>query len=506
MKLLHFKLKDQYKSIDAFDYEFRTITDNFDSFSPICFVGLNGSGKSNIIEALSEVFCYLDLFILDYDNTPKWAKISPLSFEIEYILAFTTQTKHIKIECAVNKKPFFFTIHEDGKLKEEIPSQDLLPSRIIGYSSGHNESISYSYLKNQGFYANEVTKIALSERKKENLPHTLSLFMDYEVNSLILITNYLFKHDTNVFKNLIRIEQPTSFEINIKLSAPSKRDVVLTPELDDVINKLKQAAISSTGDFKKEWNLYFIINDSTIEAIQTLFQGPIDFFTSLYKLSLLNSLRLTGSERNFYTSKLKDDSLKERAPVVPKENKVFNIDQLKLQLTIPSIEIDYSGLSDGEHQFIHIFGTIMLFNEPNCLFLLDEPESHFNPNWRSKFIQLANNVLQNNLSEFILSTHSPYVISSAKKEHVLKFSRQEDKVVYFEPTRETFGATFEEILEQLFDIENSISSYSKEYIDNLIVSQDLFKMEEAVSNIANSSVKRFLFQEILRQRKLQGNK
>ena len=501
MKLLRFQLKDRYKSLDAFDYEFRTTSDDYKNFAPICFVGLNGSGKSNIIEALSEVFCYLDLFILNYEKTPKWAKMSPLSFDVEYMLIHPRGIQHVQVRCDKNKEPIFSIISEDKQINIVEASQHLLPSRIIGYSSGHNESISYPYLKNQGFYATEVREIAFTNKKKEDLPHTLSLFMDYEVNSLILITNYLFENNTDIFKELIRIEQPASFQININLSLGSNNVVKLTKELIDVIDKLKSAATVSDGDFEKEWKLYFLLNGATKEAIQELFRSAKYFFTALYKLNLLNALKLTSSERNFYTLKLKEDSLKERAPVVAKENKVFNIDQLKIQLAVPEVEIDYSGLSDGEHQFIHIFGTIMLFNEPNCLFLLDEPESHFNPQWRAKFINIVSQILGNNYSEFILSTHSPYVISSAKKEHVLKFSRAGNEISYSEPTRETFGATFEEILEQLFDIENSISTYSKKYIEKLIKSNDLSKMEEAVSNIANSSVKRFLYQEILRLRK-----
>ncbi len=505
MKLLRLKLDERYKSIDTFDYEFRTINDDYTYFSPICFVGLNGSGKSNIIEALSEVFCYLDLFVLDYKNAPRWTRKSPLSFEIEYTLVNKAKILHIKVQCEKNKQPMFLTIDENGKEKSKSPSKDLLPTRIIGYSSGHNESISYPYLKNQGFYASEVRKIALTDPYKTNLNHTLSLFMDYEVNSLILITNYLFDNDTSIFKELIRIDQPSSFKININLSKGAKRDVELTQELLDVIKKLHKASSLSQGDFEKEWELYFLVDNDTKSKIQSLFGSAEDFFTALYKLSLLNALRLTSNERKFYTKESKEDSLKERPPVVPKENKVFNIDELKIQLNVPDIEIDYSGLSDGEHQFIHIFGTIMLFNAPNCLFLLDEPESHFNPQWRAKFINLVSGILGENNSEFILSTHSPYVISAAKSEHVLKFCRDGNLITYDEPTRETFGATFEDILQELFGLDNSISTYSKQYIDKLIEKQNLTAMEESIPNIANSSVKRALYQEILRLRKGKGN-
>ena len=54
MKLLSLKINQQYKSLDAFEYKFNEAGMEYDHIAPICFVGLNGSGKSNIIEALSE--------------------------------------------------------------------------------------------------------------------------------------------------------------------------------------------------------------------------------------------------------------------------------------------------------------------------------------------------------------------------------------------------------------------------------------------------------------------
>ncbi len=490
MRLLRLKINQKYKSIDAFDYGFRQRDDDSLSFSPICFVGVNGSGKSNIIEALSEIFCYLDLFILDYEKAPQWAKKSPLSFEVEYLLTFQTKLLHIKILSTKNRQPEFYLVDIYGNETKASPKNNLLPSRIIGYSSGHNESISYPYLKNQGFYAIEVLNAA-KQKKNKLINHTHSLFMDYEINSLILITNYLFAEDTLIFEKIIRIKKPISFQININLLK-----VIITMELRAIINNLQSAAISSESDDKTFWKLDFLLNDSTKIAIQTLFESADNFFTSLYKLTLLNAIRLTRTERNFYTNEVKDNSLRERPPVVAKENKVFNIDKLKIQLTEPDIEIDYSGLSDGEHQFIHIFGTIMLFNNPNCLFLLDEPESHFNPQWRVKFINLISEILGVNDSEFILSTHSPYVISAAQREHVLKFYRVGELIKYMKPTRETFGATFKEILEELFDVENSISAYSKKYINKKINSKDLEKMEKAVFDLAESPDKLLLYDAI----------
>ena len=67
MKLLYLKL-DKFRSIEDFEHSFNTIEP--DICTPISFVGLNGSGKSNILRALNLFFnkrTNLEDF-LDFDN------------------------------------------------------------------------------------------------------------------------------------------------------------------------------------------------------------------------------------------------------------------------------------------------------------------------------------------------------------------------------------------------------------------------------------------------------
>ena len=55
------------------------------NIEPICFVGVNGSGKSNVLEALCEIFYYLETYHLaDRKNLAKFK--TKFGFEIEYYL------------------------------------------------------------------------------------------------------------------------------------------------------------------------------------------------------------------------------------------------------------------------------------------------------------------------------------------------------------------------------------------------------------------------------------
>ncbi len=86
MRLLKFELAGEYRSLKDFSWEFRGHPIDLGVIEPICLVGLNGSGKSNLIEALSEIFCFMDLLCLEYVSATQVKKVIPPPFVVEYLL------------------------------------------------------------------------------------------------------------------------------------------------------------------------------------------------------------------------------------------------------------------------------------------------------------------------------------------------------------------------------------------------------------------------------------
>ena len=499
MQLISLKIHEPYKSISSFNYTFRQADGLISDIEPLCFVGLNGSGKSNIIEALSEIFCFLDLYCLQYSNTPKWALNSPMTFDIVYSMTIGKKSKVVHISAIKNKAPIISNGSDESSDPEMM--SNYLPNHILGYSSGHNETISFPYLRNQGFYANEILKSALKTGGELEVRHTKTLLMDYDSNVLILLANFLFSSakKRQLFSDKLRINDISSFRIIVDFSKKSPgAEVETTNEIKETVEKLKNCALMYEQQSDLTYIFDFVITQAVRKAFRENFNGAIDFYTRLYKLNLLNALRMTGKERDFYTKQRKTDTLLEKPPAVAKQNKVFCVDQLKLIIKEPHKEIDYIGISDGEHQFIHVMGTAMLFSKDNCLFLFDEPESHFNPLWRSSFIKILSDVVGKNKQEFVLSTHSPYVVSACYSRNVLSFVRSGENITYSQPVRETYGGTFERLLKELFGLSSSISEYSQQKLMELITSGDIDEMELAAANFAESPEKRVLYEAILR--------
>ena len=86
---------------------------------------------------------------------------------------------------------------------------------------------------------------------------------------------------------------------------------------------------------------------------------------------------------------------------------------------------------------IHIYGTVMMVEYDNVLFLLDEPESHFNPKWRIEFITNLSKTAAGHRQEFLLSSHSPYILSDCPKENVFIFEKNSKKVTARNPATVT---------------------------------------------------------------------
>src|SRR5262245_13350951 len=123
MKLLRLKLNDTFRSLQAgfeiyflreWDYE-RTFM-----FNPYALVGRNGSGKSNILEALAAIFYHIECIYLNYRpegfeydeelNTSGFRseKALPDAFELEYL--FPLESEHYnkrwqQVDNKITEKP-----------------------------------------------------------------------------------------------------------------------------------------------------------------------------------------------------------------------------------------------------------------------------------------------------------------------------------------------------------------------------------------------------------------
>ncbi|MEO5339623.1 MAG: AAA family ATPase [Magnetococcus sp. MYC-9] len=122
-----------------------------------------------------------------------------------------------------------------------------------------------------------------------------------------------------------------------------------------------------------------------------------------------------------------------------------------------SLWVDH--LSDGEKCLLAMVGDLarrlaMVSGVPDPLHgsgvvLIDEIDLHLHPAWQREMIPKLINVFPN--CQFIVSTHSPQVVSDVRPEAVFLLRQTEDNIVVSHP-EDSFGQSSDRILEDLMGV------------------------------------------------------
>ena len=565
MKLHYLKLHFGFRGLPSgFNIYFKESESSGEDVEPICLVGLNGSGKSNVLEVISEIFYYLETYHLV--NRPQLHTFkTSFGFEIEYSIpkssydlarvdweelrsaTDTTQEYYrIKIVKKFGEYPEIKAFSQEGwilcKNKDNNRNVGVLPSRIIGYSSGMNELISNPFIKIDFHYLDIFQKLT-GESKSSAIEVNRMFFMDYDSNKLVTLANFLFDIDgfdksqyekgTDVkdfgakdlthLKKELEVKSISSFSMMFRFRDSNNKPIELPAELNTALEKLMRCATSyetSYWDEKKKERyksvkLFFWVNRSTQRAFHRNFGTGYELFRVLYLFRLLNNNLIGKKTREQIKHARFGINISAKLPKYEDSKQVFTINDIAFYKKGVKNPVYYRQLSDGEHQFLHIMGTVLLMDSPGTLFVLDEPETHFNPEWRSQFIYQINNCFttKKREQEFILTSHSPFIVSDCKPHNVYSFRRDKKsrKVKYKKPKFNTFGASVDLLTKEIFLKDNTISKMGINKIEEiksmpLETLEDIEKAKQASRVLGESVEKVLLFRElILKENELKKN-
>ncbi len=520
MKIKRVKILSPFRGLpEGYEVCFETSARS-DMLEPVCFVGLNGSGKSNVLEAIAEIFYYLETYHkADRKSLPSYK--TDFGFEIEYYLPkFAFDLGRIpwdELTLSWNElenPPLFKIVKQKYqypviaafvgygevifKNKDNNRNSSVLPTRIIAYSSGMNELISNPFIKIDLQYFDDFKK-EMGTSPEGSLAMNRMFFMDYESNKLITIANFLFDEEgfdkerfssesikatdfgalnLKLLKDEVKISDLKSFSISIRLRGHRNDPIQLPPELYLAVDALKQCSSfceesgqsGSKGD-NKDCELFFWVNKATKRAFQHYFKNPFNLYRQLYFLRLLNGYLLTAELRNRIKKAGLVTNISELLPKYEEKRLVFSVNEIVFLKMNSKENIYYKQLSDGEHQLLQVLGTILLMDAPGTLFILDEPETHFNPEWRSRFVSLLNNIItkKNREQDIILTTHSPFIVSDCQRNRVFIFSRDKMGNVMppVQPAINTFGTSTSILTEEIFGKKETISELSNSEIERI---------------------------------------
>jgi restriction system-associated AAA family ATPase len=493
---------------------------NNELLEPLCLLGPNGSGKSQFLQLVAEIF--QAAWHAQAPEEERDSANSDAIFELEYLIKPKRGDSYVSVKLFRASKgksvgPIELQIKVDDAWVSVKPQTaefgQHLPSLIIGYTSGDNETMSLPFMVSRAGYANSVATAAFGKTaSSEPPPDNRALLIDYGTNLEVLFAN-LTMAGPAVRKDILqhaRLADIASCRCVIRLAhsaapkAPSsakkvggRKGIQLTEELETILRKLKRSATCWHLDERNEvYTFDYFIDGATRQALAHFFENALDLYRSLHKFALLNDLVIPKAARVRMKKAVDDRRFATRLPEPQQEDMVFAFEEVRFQPLASKVDrtpVDYVALSDGEHQQSLILGLFSMITDHNALFLLDEPESHFNPQWRVQFVKrlLTLNV-ERGEQDVLLTSHAPFVPADISREQVLIFKRQGDKVAVNIPEIETFGANFDRILEHCFEIRPPLSQMARDEIEELMDSDDIDKLEAALPQLGASVEKSFV--------------
>lgn len=536
MKLLSLKINTPFRSLpEGFEINFDTEGKN-----PYVIAGRNGSGKSNILEALAAIFCHVEAAVLKYlpdtfsydeEENPKGYQSKhgvPDAFELSYEIKSIHRDNltagmnimvpaRVKVTITKHKDEAFIAYYS---LKDQITTRlhysdlpDYLPDHILGYSSGENEILSLPFFKMRFVHLDEYLQALKGNISYHGRPESRLTFLDEEFSQAILLSNFVMQDEKSLkilqqevglrsikrFRIILNKQVELGYEEAIYYSKNYPKLVNTTSDnldqqtysysilrpFEESANKIQDESVflplierlkrCSTVHYEDSDNdcliLDYWVNDATLSAFKQNFSSALDLFQNLQVLLTLNLCKVKEKlKQDLYTS----DSLyvNETVPSLPSDERVMRFKFVEFEKTEISQKVMLKNLSDGEHQLLHCMGLALLYRNSNCLFLLDEPETHFNPKWRSDFISNLNKCFQDSDGEreMLITTHSPFLISDSKPEKVLVFEKNEEtgKVTVKKPDYNTFGSSINTITMKTFGEEDTIGAVAREKLEEFL--------------------------------------
>lgn len=575
MKLIRLKLNEKFRSLQAgFEIQFQGQNDYDQAmeFNPYCLVGRNGSGKSNLLEALAAIFYHIECIYLNYrpEDFDYDEKINPNgynsdssfpdSYELEYfypirsinvigvgeneviggpnardVFGYTELNfAIIQIVKKFEKSPIVKWLNRakiEPSNKERITLdrtevKRFLPNFILGYSSGENEILSLPFFKMRFIHFDEYTDILTKATGYGGAPEGRLVFLDNQFSQAIVLCNFLMQDQSvlepfmeevgleaiSEFRLIIRKNHELDFHeeylsglSNEQLDDERNTKIELTNDLKADIEKLEKCATAKFYDPESQ-TLYldYWVNDATRKAFRLHFGDPLRLFQSF---QILLTLNLYAVEREIKKELYQSQSLfvGETIPIIPASQRILQFGDFLIKKRGIEDLIYSKSLSDGEHQFMHTLGLCLLFKDQPNLFLLDEPETHLNPDWRAKFITRLRQCFEKDkaneiVREMLITSHSPFIVSDSKEDYVLIFEK-DDATNQVKWNRQegfkTFGASVNQITLRIFDKPETIGGYAFTKLEELEKrfnnGEDGKKLIHEANKLLGDSVEKIMF-------------
>lgn len=482
---------------------------NFDENESITVViGWNGTGKSNVLEALAIIFRDLILKI----------KEPAFAYELKYEIGSGIKKKYVTIKADpdLEKNKYDFTYLPFQTVLEPLNEKNL-PLNLLQASQAdlfETENIRQQDLFEKGIILQDITDQNAIPLIPINVPFTKFTSDDSE-----FLPKFVFSYYSGLSLRMQEIFMPyieqydkklrsgkTSEEVGFKrmfYALPIHSQFVLLAFLfkqDETIKSFLENQLGIDAESGVESILFELRqpswtnkNDDGDPRIWDAKGVVKDFLSELYNLSLA-PIRLTKSSKNsLWTKKTREyqylflkDMETFQTLMQQKEPRILFRDlestyvselieavHIRVKLKKNNGTVTFKELSEGEQQLLTVLGLLRFTNEEESLYLLDEPDTHLNPKWSVEYLKYLENFMKNESnglrtnSHIVLTTHNPIAIAELKKEQIQILRRNADKAIDAnKPDLDPRGMGYAGIItSDMFGLNSSLDTYTRKLLE-----------------------------------------
>lgn len=421
-------------------------------------VGRNGSGKSNVLEALVVIFRNLDL-----GRQPEF------SYQVRYTLGQGQDARSVVVDA----DPARGALSKQYEIKVvEIDEGDLLAIE---------RRVSINQVKR--------------DRNGESRYLPRYLFAYYSGPSDRLEDHFKY-HRTEFYKKLLENKVDLGGQIRpLFYAKPSHSQFVLLAFF------LSEHSVDEQQFLKEQLGIegldavHFVMRrpewvKSSLKSEQFWGAGGVvrDFLDRLYPLALA-PLRITRNEtvsltgrkiRNEFVHLFLPDlsSLREFSSGLTPDvffkmlestllSEIISEVNVRVRVTSSKDALTFRELSEGEQQLLTVLGLLKFTGGTDSLFLLDEPDTHLNPAWAAKYLKFVREfVPDHQASHLLMVTHHPLAIAELEKEQIQVMKRDGSHQVHAtEPAESPRGMGYAGILtSDMFGLQTTLDQPTEDLV------------------------------------------
>ncbi|MDE0106409.1 MAG: AAA family ATPase [Bryobacterales bacterium] len=441
--------------VEAFK-NLRDIRVHFDRESPYTvLVGENGSGKSNLLEALALIFRNLDL-----------DEQAPFSYELRY----QCRNHDVAVSAKEYRYPKFRAKPACGGTYETLSRRRFMsvdrdgrpvyrPAFVFGYYSGPSDRLASIFEKHQERYYGAIIKPPSARSTGGADANALRrVFYAQTLHGQFALIAFFMEPEGNdgdreFLREHLQIEGLDS--VLFALNRPGwsrgggdRRFWGAVGEVQEFLDRLYDEAMPplrmdrrmsvDLASNRAIENLYlFLPGEEGLSRVYRQYGDQYSFFTALESMHLS---RLLAEVRT-------------RVRMAPRAG---------------GGEMTYRDLSEGEQQLLLVLGLLKFTATEEALFLLDEPDTHLNPAWSTQYLSFLHRLIRQREScHIVMSSHDPLVFAGLTREQVRVFRRgEEGQAVVEVPAQDPRGMGVAAILtSDLFRLRTTLDAETQKRLD-----------------------------------------